>query len=235
MERVVPNALGGITLFLLITASHAGAAPLRIASLSTVLTEFTVTVGGPDVAVTSLIRPGVDPHTFEPSPRDLAGLRDFDLILAAGLDLDPGLVKAVSNAGGSAAWVNLSPDPDPHWWNSVVAAETIVHRLTAELTRRRPSAAGGFTTRSTALLARLSQLDQDCRHRLDAIAPRRRVLITTHDAFAWFARDYGFQVYPLSGVNAEAEPTPAMWLGSWTRSAARASAHSSSNRRPTLI
>jgi zinc/manganese transport system substrate-binding protein len=195
-----------LALVLLAFPATAPAAPLRIASLSTVLTEFILTVGGPDVAVTGVIRPGVDPHTFEPSPRDLAGLRNFDLILAAGLDLDPGLVKAVRNAGGSAAWVNLSPDPDPHWWNSVVAAETIVRRLTAELSRRRPAAAGGFTARSTALLSELSRLDQDCRRRLDAIAPRRRILITTHDAFAWFAHDYGFQVYSLSGVNAEAEP-----------------------------
>ena len=216
MERVVPpptprlrragNALVGLALILFGIPLSSPAAPLRIASLSTVLTEFTVAVGGPDVAVTGLIRPGVDPHTFEPSPRDLAGLRDYDLILAAGLDLDPGLVKAVSNAGGSAAWVNLSPDPDPHWWNSVVAAETIVRRLTAELIRRRPVAAEGFSARSTALLATLTRLDQDCRSRLAAIAPRRRVLVTTHDAFAWFAHDYGFQVYPLSGVNAEAEP-----------------------------
>jgi len=194
-------------LALLAAARWASADPLRVATVSTVLTEFATTIGGPDAQVLGLIRPGVDPHTFEPSPRDLTAVRDYDLILAAGLDVDPSLVKAVTHTGGKAEWINLSLNPDPHWWNSVVAAEGIVRRLTAELQRRKPEAQSGFAVRSAALLGRLSRLDFTSRQQLNEIPPRRRVLITTHDAFAWFARDYGFQVYSLAGVNAEAEPS----------------------------
>jgi zinc/manganese transport system substrate-binding protein len=136
----------------------------------------------------------------------LAALQNSDLILVAGLDLDPGLLKAVSNVSHPAATVNLSPAPDPHWWNSVQATETVVRRLSGELKRARPAAASGFTARTATLLAELDALDQEIRLKLGTIPPSHRVLVTTHDAFAWFARDYGFQVYPLTGINPESEP-----------------------------
>jgi zinc/manganese transport system substrate-binding protein len=195
--------------FLAVMAVFVGAAraaPLKVATLSTVLTEFVSEVGGSDVTLLPLLPAGMDPHTFEPSPRELASLQSADLILTAGLELEPGLLKAISNSATHGACVNLSPAADPHWWNSVTAAAAIVRRVAEELKRARPSAGRRIDDRAAGTLSALAALDRQLRQALETVPPARRILVTSHDAFAWFARDYGFRVFSLTGINAAAEP-----------------------------
>ena len=198
-----------------------GAAPLRVVTLSTVLTEIATEVGGPEVAVTGLVRPGVDPHTFEAAPADLRALVDSDLIFASGLGLENTLDKLAANSGTRARIVDVSSglagpempisvpgrhEPDPHWWNSIAATEQVTRRVAAELTARQPDQAAGIKTRADAYLAQLTALDRWTREQLAVLPTDRRQLVTTHDAFGWFARDYGFTVHPVSGVSPEDEP-----------------------------
>jgi zinc/manganese transport system substrate-binding protein len=202
-------------------AAPARAQPLRVVTLSTVLTEIATAVGGDAVAVQALLPPGVDPHTFEPSPRDLRALAGADLILASGLGLEPYLHKLAANAGGRAAVAEAGAvladplsaaapggrrEPDPHWWNSVRAAEQVTRGVAGSFAALRPAGAAGFRARAEAYTARLEALDAWARRELAALAPEQRKLVTTHDAFGWFARDYGFTVYPISGLSPDSEP-----------------------------
>jgi len=199
-------------------AAAARAEPLRVVTLSTVLTEIAGAVGGDAVTVQPLLPPGVDPHTFEPAPRDMRTLAGADLILASGLGLEPYLRKLAENAGGHAAVLEagdiLRPEaaagggrePDPHWWNSVRAGEKVTRGVAAEFAQLRPEAAAGFHARAEAYVERLAALDAWAVQELAALPPDRRRMVTTHDAFGWFARDYGFTVYPVSGLSPEADP-----------------------------
>ena len=71
---------------------------------------------------------------------------------------------------------------------------------------RRPADAAGFAERADALVARLAALDDWTRRQLAVLPPDRRELVTTHDAFGWFAHDYGFSIHPISGLNPDADP-----------------------------
>ncbi|HEX3729452.1 MAG TPA: metal ABC transporter substrate-binding protein [Opitutaceae bacterium] len=196
----------------------ARAEPLRVVTLSTVLTEIAAAVGGEAVAVQPLLPPGVDPHTFEPAPRDVRSMAEADLILASGLGLEPYLRKLAANAGGTAVVMEAGEilrdeavsggrsEPDPHWWNSVRAAEKVTRSVAGEFAQLRPEAAAGFRARAGAYVRKLAALDSWAIQELGALPPARRRMVTTHDAFGWFARDYGFTVYPISGLSPEADP-----------------------------
>ena len=194
---------------------------LRVVTLSTVLTEIAGTLGGPDVAVTGLLQPGVDPHSFEPIPSDLRKLVGADVVLASGLGVEAYLDRLASNSGTDAAIIEVGDvladhslfieehgrrEPDPHWWNSIAATKRVVQAVTAEFCRLRPDSSHDFAGRAEALNARLDALDAWARAQMAVLPQTRRQLVTNHDAFAWFARDYGFTVHPISGLSPDSEP-----------------------------
>ncbi len=100
--RQLSWAAAGLLLGLLPTRGAAADRPLRVVTLSPILTEMAREVGGAEVAVTGLLPPGVDPHTFEPAPGDMLVLTDADLILASGLGLENYLGKLAANSGTRA-------------------------------------------------------------------------------------------------------------------------------------
>ena len=199
----------------------AGAVPLRVVTLFPILTEIARDVGGPDVAVTSLLPPGVDPHTFEPAPRDMRALADADLVLASGLGLENYLDKLAVNSGTRAKIVAVGDvlrdralvveshgrrEFDPHWWNSIMATQDVVRRIADQLAELRPENAADIRGRASELLARLGALDAWTKEQLSVLPPGKRQLVTSHDAFGWFSRDYGFTVHPIAGLSPGAEP-----------------------------
>jgi ABC-type Zn uptake system ZnuABC Zn-binding protein ZnuA len=89
-------------------AATLGAAPLRVVTLHSVLTEIVTEVGGAEVTTTCLLRPGDDPHTFNPPPAEVRTLAQADLIVASGFGLEPFLDKLVANSGTKAQLVAVS-------------------------------------------------------------------------------------------------------------------------------
>jgi len=90
------------------------AAPVRVVTLHSVLTEIVTEVGGPETAVTGLVRPGVDPHTFNPAPSDVRRLVQADIVFFSGFGLEPYLDKLVANSGTKARLVRAAdaiPNP----------------------------------------------------------------------------------------------------------------------------
>lgn len=195
--------------------------PIRVVALSTVLTEIASKVGGPAATVTGLLPAGVDPHSFEPAPVDLRRVAAADLVLASGLGLENYLERLVANSGTRARVFQAGSvlldrvpyseefglhEPDPHWWNSIASVERVTRGICSEFSALRPEETAGFNARAQAYLATLESLDSWSRTLLASVPQAHRALVTTHDAFGWFARDYGFTVHPISGVSPEAEP-----------------------------
>lgn len=190
--------------------------PLRVVALNTVLVEIAREVGGDQVEVNGLVRPGVDPHVFDPSAADLRAMVDADLVLASGLQLESYLDRLLTKIGpvgkvvvvGDALPLVLTlagGEKDPHWWHSVgnVAHATDVVR--AELTRLRPGAAAQFAKRAQAYGERLKALEVWVSGEMATLAPAQRQLVTSHDAFGYFARDYGFTVHAIAGLSPDGE------------------------------
>jgi zinc/manganese transport system substrate-binding protein len=215
------KARGAALLGLAACAALGGATPpLRVATLGTVLGEIASQVGGGRAAVVNLIAPGVDPHTFNPSPADMRALVDADIVLASGLSLEGyldrlaarlgprGRVLAVGDAlPGTLTAPGAGPggERDPHWWHSIDNMGRAVDLVRAEFAAARPGDADTFAANARAYQARLDSLKAWVAAQIATLPPGRRQLVTSHDAFGYFARDYGFTVHAIGGLSTEGE------------------------------
>jgi ABC-type Zn uptake system ZnuABC Zn-binding protein ZnuA len=187
-----------------------------VVTTTTVFADMIRQVGGPDVRVTSLVPRGGDVHTFEPKPADVQAVARAQLVVMNGLGLDGWLRKTITNAavtgtpvvelGLDLPGVVLLPGEDPgtqnpHLWMDVTYAGVYVDRIAAALTTADPTDAAGFEARRTAYRARLAALDASIRARIATVPEADRRLVTFHDAFPYFAREYGIAIV---GVAVEA-------------------------------
>jgi zinc/manganese transport system substrate-binding protein len=195
--------------------------PVRIVTLSTVLTEVARQVGGGQVLVEGLVLPGVDPHTFNPSPRDIRAIVDADLVFASGLNVEGYLNRLLTNdvAKGRVVLVgdalalpitsmsrNGTIEEDPHWWHSIDNVLAAVEIVRAELTHARPASGADFSANARTYSGQLNALKEWVGAEVAKIPADRRILVTSHDAFGYFARDYGFTVESINGFSTEGEP-----------------------------
>ncbi len=215
-------------------SARAAELPLRVVTLSTVLTEIAREVGGDQVVVTGLLQPGVDPHSFEPSPADMRAVVAAEVVFASGLNLESYLDRLVANsrAGGIVVSVgDALPRPfamtapsdlvagtsgadhapfrrelDPHWWHSIENVRVAAGLVRDHYKLLRPAGADIFERKARAYLDRLSALQAWVADEMSQLPPARRQLVTSHDAFGYFARDYGFTIHAISGPSTDGEP-----------------------------
>jgi len=218
-------ALAGLSL--IGAANAATDAPLRIVTLHTVLTELAREVGGDAVTVVPLLRPGVDPHVFEPAPADIRRVREADLVLAAGLGMETYLPRLRRDLPADRVLEvgNRIPDPvqvctadhgheghghahdhdhgedDPHWWVALDPLLAAIDIVTTELAARRPAAASAIHARAAAYRGRIAALKPWAQAEIARIPANQRLLVTSHDAFRYLAREYGLEVQPLLGLS----------------------------------
>ena len=200
------------------TASRDG---LLVVTTTTILGDLASAVAGDGADVEVLIPIGVDPHDYQPSSRQIALLADADLIVLNGLDLEAGLDDAISGAVADGATVlELAPllDPlpfadgeglDPHVWLDPVRMASAADMVADALTELDPDA--GFSDRGAAYSADLLSADATIRELLSPISEDRRLLVTNHEAFGYFASRYGFTVVGvvIPGGSTLAEPSSA--------------------------
>lgn len=201
-----------------------GADKIRVSSFSTILTEVAQQVGGDRVEVTGHVKPGVDPHDFEPKPSDLKTVSNAQLVLLSAKHLEGYVGKLREATGTSAALVEVGDrgmrslrlsvqhddhaheGEDPHWWHSArnVAQATKVVR--DELTKISPADKAVFAANAKAYLARLEGLQDWVEAKVAELPRNQRKLVTNHDAFGYFAKEFGFTVIPIVGVSANEQP-----------------------------
>jgi zinc/manganese transport system substrate-binding protein len=220
----------GCVLFFTLPASGANA--LKVASFSTVLTEIAEQVGGNNISVAGLVKPGQDPHEYQPTPDDLRQAADANLILLSGKHLEHYLDKVQQATGGKAGSLSvgdmlpnlkMKADPDepqakaaadrngmiddPHWWNSVANVEKATVIVRDELIKLDPANRPDYESKAKAYSAKLGELDQWAKRKVAELSRDKRKLVTSHDAFQYLAKDYGFKVYAIEGVSTETEPS----------------------------
>jgi len=206
--------------FALLIPSSPLKAELRIASLSTLTTDLAQEIGGNHVIVDGIIRPGVDPHEFEPTPGDVKKVADANLVLLTGKGMEGYLSKLEEAAGGSVKFVNVGLNipsltmtengekvEDPHWWHSVTNVETATRVIEEAFEKSDPTNAAVYKKNASAYLQSLIELERWIRLKVAEVPHDKRKLVTSHDALQYFARDYGFSIYPVKGVNTTEDPS----------------------------
>jgi zinc/manganese transport system substrate-binding protein len=189
-------------------------APLKVVASFSILGDFVKNVGGNRVEVTTLVGPDGDVHVYTPTPADARKIADAKLLIVNGLGLEGWLPRLLEAAGGKASIVTatsgiaplkLGSDADPHAWQSVADAKEYVVNIRDALAAADPADAGFFRQNAQTYLAKLEALDGEVRQAVDRIPLSRRKMISTHDAFGYFAARYGIEFIAPIGVSTEAD------------------------------
>ena len=199
-----------------------GERPVEVAATTNFLADMAREIGGPRTRVSSLMGPGVDPHSYKASASDVTTLRDADLLLNVGLQLEGRMgdwfeemsrrtmvVSVTSDIprGDLLASPDYEDQYDPHVWFDVPMWSSAVGTIERALTRADPAGAREYAARADEYRRRLRALDREARSTLAAIPPRQRILVTSHDAFAYLGRRYGLRVEGIQGISTVAEAT----------------------------
>lgn len=183
---------------------------------TTMLGDATATIAGDEVEVFTIMKPGGDPHLYQPTPSDVMRVGRASLVITNGLHLEGWIDKLLANAGGSRPTVVASDgiEPrqsaaapggvDPHFWFDVASFAQGTRNIETALIPLVPSnRAPELRARAQSYRTRLEELDRWTRASVATIAPQHRVLITSHDAFGYFGRAYGMEVRGIQGVSTE--------------------------------
>jgi zinc/manganese transport system substrate-binding protein len=218
MKIIHPLPLLLAALFL---GSSAGRGDLTVASLSTITTDLAKNIGGTHVKIEAVIKPGIDPHEFEPTPSDVKKVADANLVLFTGKGIEGYLTKLEEAAGGgSSKFLDIGKDipsltmdedgkkvEDPHWWHSVENMKMATRVVAAAFAKADQANAASYQKNAQRYLASLNELQRWIRVKLAGLSHDQRKLVTSHDALQYFAHDYGFTIYPLKGVSTNEEPS----------------------------
>jgi zinc/manganese transport system substrate-binding protein len=213
--RPLPLILAAVFL-----GSSSGRADLTVASLSTITTDLAKNIGGTHVKIEAIIKPGIDPHEFEPTPSDVKRVAKADLVLFTGKGMEGFLTKLEEAAGVTGKFVNVGEAvpsltmteegrkvEDPHWWHSVENMKQATRLVTDRFEQADPANRGYYEDREKEYLAALNELQRWSRVKVAELPSSRRKLVTSHDALQYFARDYGFTILPVKGISTGEEPS----------------------------
>lgn len=205
-----------LSLLLLIASPLRAAERLNVVVSFSILGDFVRNIGGDRVNLTTLVGANGDVHVYTPAPSDAKRIADAKLVIVNGLGLEGWLPRLVQSAGAAAqvvtasagiAPLKLGSDADPHAWQSVPNAKIYVTNIANALAASEPADAEFFQAQAKAYLDKLEALDREVRDVLARIPPERRKVISTHDAFGYFAAEYGVQFIAPLGVSTETEPS----------------------------
>jgi ABC-type Zn uptake system ZnuABC Zn-binding protein ZnuA len=191
-------------------------------------------VAGDRFTVRTLIPPGADPHSFEPTPKDIGEVVSADLLIVNGAGLEGPLLTTLKNAGGAATIVNTSAgllsrsplpgepplgtgETDPHFWLDPVLMKTYVANIRDAFAKADPSGAAVYRANAAAYSKKLDELDEWIRSQVATIPAANRKLVMDHASHGYFADRYGFSIVGtvIPGVGTSETPT-AKQLGALT-------------------
>jgi zinc/manganese transport system substrate-binding protein len=222
----------GWVLILCLWAQAAVAGTLRVSSLSTVMADLARDIGGGRVEVVEIVKPGVDPHVYEPTPGDLKTISGSQILLASGLGFEGYLEKLRGTLARSGVRVVVGGDvvtpieggctdhdhsdhdhhhhhgtADPHWWHSISNTQAVARLIRDAFVEADPAGRADYQANAKALDEGLEGLAKWVRLQLAALPKANRVLVTSHDALGYFAKDHGFEILAVQGISTADQPS----------------------------
>ena len=206
------------------TVAHAqdqGPGRIKVVATFSILADLAGNVGGERTDVTSLVGPSGDVHVYTPSPADAKAIADAKIVIINGLGLEGWMDRLIRASGTKATIVTATSGvtprqvegvdhvraADPHAWQSVDNAKIYVADIRDALAKVDPAGGATYEANARAYLAKLDALEQEVRSIVAKIPSDRRKVITTHNAFRYFAATYGFEFIAPEGLSTESEPS----------------------------
>ncbi|SNT69854.1 metal ABC transporter solute-binding protein, Zn/Mn family [Psychrobacter sp. LV10R520-6] len=218
------NKFRVITNMIVAGAVYLGAASAALAQTIPVVVSFTIlgdvvkNVGGDHVSVKSLVPPDGDPHSYSPTPQDSKALKSAAVSFVSGEDLETWFKRLARASGGidpvvvsdgiktHSLYEHGQTMIDPHVWNSVPNIVVWVANIEEALIKADPANAADFRANAKRYNAQLKKTDGWIRHELKSIPRDRRKVLTDHDVFGYYGREYGVTFLAPVGLSTANEP-----------------------------
>jgi ABC-type Zn uptake system ZnuABC Zn-binding protein ZnuA len=207
------------------TAATAGR-PSVLATL-TFLADIAQNVAGDRLKVEALIPTGMDPHSFEPTPSDVVRISKSQVLITNGAGFETWLAKTLQNAGGKRLVIEAAqslafrqpapaeqallgdhPEGDPHFWLNPINTIVYVENIRAGLIQVDPAGQEIYTRNAAAYIAQLKGLDSWVTALVNTIPPEKRLLVTNHESFGYYADRYGFRIVGAILPSASTDVSP---------------------------
>lgn len=195
------------------TPPPGSAGPLKVLAVETFLADMTQQVAGSRLKVTALIPSGVDPHSFEPTPNDVVSIAQSQVLVVNGTGFEEWLKKTLENAGGQRQVIDVTagltprtpqagelldpgehPQGDPHFWLDPIQGLHYVDAIRDGLIQADPAGTDVYTQNAAAYHEQIKALDAWISGQVKQIPPERRLLVTNHESFGYYADRYGFKI-----------------------------------------
>lgn len=203
-------------------ADSSGPGRLKVVATTAVLADFARVVGGDKVDVYNVIKPGTDPHEYEPTPADLAAIGGAKVVLKNGVGLEHWFDDTLKNVDSKATVVDTSTGAtirqsgdaadkagDPHIWHSIPNAKLMVANVTAAFTQADGAHKADFESNQRAYVAELDALEKSIRQSIEALVNKK--IVTNHDSLGYFIDEFGLQfvgsIIPSFDTQAELSST----------------------------
>lgn len=212
--------------------------PLKVVASFSIIADFAKNVGGKRIVLTTLVGPNGDAHVYEPRPADVVAVGAANVMLVNGLGFEGFLARLIEASGTKAAIATVSDGVtllkleekgehrqegatarssdeddqgavDPHAWQAIPNAEIYVTNIVTSFCKADPAGCNIYRTNGASYQAKLAALDKQVRDSAAAIPSERRTIITSHDAFGYFAHEYKINFLAPEGASTEAEASAA--------------------------
>lgn len=194
----------------------------KITAVATIgmIADVVSVIGGDVVEVHGLMGPGVDPHLYKATPSDVLALQKADIIFYNGLHLEAKMGELFEKMGQTRATVAVTKSipvsalkghddyeglHDPHVWFDVTLWKSAVAEIALALSEASPEHAATFQANAETYFKRLDELHEYVQEQAARVPEAQRIVITAHDAFGYFGKQYGYEVVGLQGISTESE------------------------------
>lgn len=209
--------------------SAVSAEPIKVVSSFSILADLVKQVGGDQVDSAVIVGAEGDAHTFEPRPSDAKVLQDADLLIINGAYFEAWLDRLLQASGYQGPIVEVIEgvelrsyadghdavdheghdhgDLDPHAWQNSRHVKIYVQNILAALNEKAPQYQKYFQQRAEQYLQQLDDLDAHLAAAFAQLPASQRTVVSTHDAFGYFADAYDIEFLSLLGASSQAEPS----------------------------
>ncbi|MBC8127007.1 MAG: zinc ABC transporter substrate-binding protein [Gloeobacteraceae cyanobacterium ES-bin-144] len=224
MKRTI---LASLVFSLASMACHA--AQLQVSALHPLMADLAKQVGGERVQIYDLVGEGGNPHRFEPRPADMKRMQGSAIVFASGKGMETYLDRlkatlsgvSIVEVGRTIPSLTVGKDAvytccpshgagslDPHWWQSLDNMRRAARVVSQALAEKDPAGKSYYEGNANAYGQRLDGLKRWAKGELGKVPRDQKKLVTAHNAFAYFAKEFGFEVIAVAGLSKEQNTTP---------------------------
>jgi manganese/zinc/iron transport system substrate-binding protein len=193
---------------------------LKVVTTTSMVTDLVKNIGGDLIEVNGLMGAGVDPHLYKASEGDVTKLYQADIIFYNGLHLEGKLVEVFEKMGSKKMTVSLgesldenkligseyfASNYDPHVWFNIQFFKQFGDKVAETLAANDTVNAEKFRENNILYQKKLDELETEVKATIEALPKEKRILVTAHDAFNYFGKQYGFNVVGLQGISTATE------------------------------